>query len=299
MFTRHLLTILAMNIGGTLGTELRGTYCHNKTHFPYPKLPFDTFCVTINQGYYKTGKGKLQLLKTQALLRYTTDESGAWVEAPRIPLKPDTGEFGGSSVDFETVDDRSVENKTELVGWLNRAADLLQTKHVDSLGDFRIYPKPKDDTKITLALGKYHLVLEREKNDVFPAKASDTGRVQAGTYKIHGRPGRCLTTTVVIREGSEALEAQFTFTLLDGSKVSVGPVTLKGDRVLRVDTKSLDSLDLADFQFDVSNVGWMTDIPKLTLDTIAVEPDGHNAIWLHLGETADGFSAEWFYLPKM
>ncbi|KAF4730986.1 hypothetical protein FOZ63_002029 [Perkinsus olseni] len=298
MFTRHLPTILAMNIGCTLGVEPRGTYCHNKTHFPYPKLPFDTFCATINQGYYKTGKGKLQLLKTQALLRYTTtNESGSWVEAPRIPLKPDIGELGGFPAQFKTVDDRSVENKTELMEWLHRTADLLQMKHVDSFRDFRIYPKPKDDIQITLALGKYHLVLEREKNDAFPAKA--TGRVQAGIYKIHSRPGRCLTTTVVIREGSEALEAQFTFTLLDGSRESMGPVTLKGDRVLRVDTKSLDSLELADFQFDVSNVGWITDIPKLTLDTIAIEPDGHNAIWLHLGEAADGFSAENLNLLKM
>ncbi|KAF4707314.1 hypothetical protein FOZ63_016511 [Perkinsus olseni] len=230
--------------------------------------------------------GKLKLLRTQALVRYTiTNESGA-VEAPRIPLRSDTGEIGGFSVDFETVDDRTT--------------DLLQTKHVESLPDFRIYPKPKDDTQITLALGKYHLVLGREKNDAPPAKAaSDTGRVQAGTYRSQGRPGRCLTTTVVIREGSEALEAQFTFTLFDGSKESAGPVSLKGDRVLRVDTKSLDSLDLADLQLDLSNVGWMTDIPKLTFDTIAIEPDGHNAIWLHLGQTAGGFSAEWLYLPKM
>ncbi|KAF4692022.1 hypothetical protein FOZ60_014347 [Perkinsus olseni] len=283
MFTRHLLTILAMNIGCPLGVEPRGTYCHNKTHFPYPKLPFDTFCATINQGYYKTGKGKLQLLKTQALLRYTTtNESGAWVEAPRIPLKPDIGELGGFPAQFKTVDDRSVENKTELMEWLHRTADLLQTKHVDSFRDFRIYPKPKDDTQITLALGKYHLVLEREKNDAFPAKA--TGRVQAGIYKIHGHPGRCLTTTVVIREGTRKV---------------LDPVTLKGDRVLRVDTKSLDSLDLADLQFDVSNVGWITDIPKLTLDTIAIEPDGHNAIWLHLGEAADGYPAERLNLLKM
>ncbi|KAF4758448.1 hypothetical protein FOZ63_001123, partial [Perkinsus olseni] len=298
MLGRHLLTALSAYIAGIQGVELWGTYCHNKEIFIYPKLPFDSFCLSLNKGQAPVGADLPQrLLWIEALFRYTTAiPSKALVYSPRIPFKWDKGQLANTSMNILVVDLRKLEHEDELSRWLREVAELLGQGNGTAVEGLRIYPKlkgnlPSGNARLTLSLVDYHLVLDRVDKDIIAAETPIEGRVKAGTYRAYGRPNKCSSTTVDIRERREGIEASITFVFSDGIAERIGYMKMKGDRMMKMDQKSMDFIQLTTFNLRFYYVRKNTNIRNLTLSTIAIAPNGENQILLYLGEAHDGSPA--------
>ncbi|KAF4705590.1 hypothetical protein FOZ63_006764 [Perkinsus olseni] len=288
------------------GVELFGTYCHNKEIFIYPKLPFDSFCLSLNKRQAPVGADLPQRLPwIEALFRYTTTlPAKALVYSPRIPFKWDKRELANSSMNILAVDLRRLEHEDELSKWLSKVAELLGQGNGTAVEGLRIYPKlkgnlPSGNARLTLSLVDYHLVLDRVDEDIIASERSIEGRVRAGTYRAYGHPNNYSSTTVDIRERREGIEASITFVFSDGSAEKIGYVKLKGDRVMKVDQESVDFIQRITFKLISYHVRRNTNIRNLTLSTIAIAPNGENQILLYLGEAHDGSPAAMVSLPRV
>ncbi|KAF4699966.1 RNA pseudouridylate synthase domain containing protein 2 [Perkinsus olseni] len=300
MLGHSLLLIITTHIGRVLAEEFYGTYCHSKRLFPYPEAPFDTFCADLYQR---------DEVDVDARLRFST-RNNVEVATPVVPFEWETEEIHTFEVDKLVVHSTELRNATGLTEWLNKAGKLLKIDAKLSPESLRIYPTPSTryryKYRLTVAIGKYHLVLDDEEPVLYrefarrnkspeegvlaarprPAVAvsPSEGRVEVGSYEVHG---------------DEALEARFTFDLPQGNGETIDYMRLRGDRVMKVDEGDTDPTDVMVAEMQVWNVQEHTGVRDLALNNIAIEPNGDDRILLHLGVARDGSPAETVELAKV
>ncbi|KAF4653551.1 hypothetical protein FOZ61_008907 [Perkinsus olseni] len=258
MHGHYLLLLIASHIIRALAQEFYGTYCHSKRLFPYPEVPFDTFCADLSLR---------NEVDVDARLRFST-RNNVEVATPVVPFEWETEEIQTFEVHELVVNSTELRNGTGLTEWLNETRKLLKIDAKLSPESLRIYPTPSTryryKYRLTVAIGKYHLVLDDEEPVLYRefarrnkspeegvltprprtavAVSPSEGRVEVGSYEVHGQPSGCLSTEVDIREGDEALEAKFTFKLAGGSEEITDYMMLRGDKVMKVDKEVTDPM---------------------------------------------------------
>ncbi|KAF4690300.1 hypothetical protein FOZ60_000368 [Perkinsus olseni] len=315
MLGRYLLLIITSHISRVLAEEFYGTYCHSKKLFPYPEVPFDTFCADLYQR---------DEVDVDARLRFST-RNNVEVATPVVPFEWEMEEMHTFEVHKLVVNSTELRNGTGLNEWLNKAGKLLKIDAKLSPESLRIYPTPSTryqyKYRLTVAIEKYHLVLDDEepmlqrkpvKKGGYPGQSvvtprprpavaggSSKGRVGVGSYEVYGQPSGCLSTKVDIRERDENLEAKFTFKLLDGSEEEIDYMVLSGDRVMKVDKEVTDPMIVMLSEMYVWNVQAATNIRGLALGTITIEAKGNKQILVNLGRARDGSPAATAILDRV